>query len=85
MHRRAEPQPEAGETTAATEDAEADGPVLADGTVAASGTASPVLGPVLVAVGGAAGAGLLLAAGVLAVRGRRAGSQDPAEASATES
>jgi hypothetical protein len=29
--------------------------------------------------------GLLLAAGVLAVRGRRAGSRDPAEASATES
>ena len=71
MHRRAEPEAGGETASAAPGDVEADGAVLADGTVEATGAASPVLGPVLIVGGGAAGAGLLLAAGVLAVRGRR--------------
>jgi hypothetical protein len=71
MHRRAEPEAGGETASAAPGDAEADGAVLADGTVETTGAASPVLGPVLVVAGGAAGAGLLVAAGVLAVRGRR--------------
>lgn len=71
MHRRAEAEPTDQATTEPVEEeARTDGQVRPDGTVAAEPGATPVLGPVVVIAGAAAGGVLLLAAGILAVRNR---------------
>lgn len=77
MHRRAEAPDDAahpGDEAAAEDDS--GGAVLPDGSVTAEGAAAPLLGPVVLVIGGLVGAALLGTAVVTGVRGRRGGPGD---------